>query len=139
MPDAVRDRLVREALDGYVNATYRSLRYRMVGVEDGARLDGAESIPPLLTALFALDGRVRPFNKYLARELRERPLGDPAWDADLLPRRLMSVLEGDVEEQRALFRDVDRVARAHGFGDVVDGWEPDVAWLRGEAEYRSPE
>jgi hypothetical protein len=34
--------------------------------------------------------------------------------------------------QQALFRDAERLAREHGFGEVIDGWEPDVAWLRGE-------
>jgi len=136
VPADVRDQLVRDALDGYINSTYRSLRYRMVGAQEGARLDGAESIPHLLTALFAIDGRVRPFNKYLAEELRERPLNEPAWHADRLLPRLLSLLEGDVEEQQALFRDVDRVARARGFAQVVESWEPDVAWLRGEADYR---
>ena len=136
VPEEIRDRLVRDRLDGYINSTYRSLRYRMVGQQTGARLDAAESIPYLLTALFAMDARVRPFNKYLETELGERPLSDPAWHADRLLPRLLAVLEGSVEDQHALFRDVDRVSRARGFSDVVDGWEPDVAWLRGEAAYR---
>ena len=136
VPAAVRDEVVREALGAYVNATYRSLRYRMVGAAEGARLDGAESLPPLLTALFALDSRVRPFNKYLAAELRAAPLSDPAWEADRLLVLLMAVLAGDVEEQHGLFRDVERVARERGFADAIDEWEPDVAWLRGEADYR---
>ena len=137
VPADVRDDVVREALDDYVNSTYRSLRYRMVGAEDGARLDGAESLPPLLTAIFALDGRVRPFNKYLASELRAHPLSDPAWAAGRLLPRLAAVLAGGVGEQQALFRDVDRVARERGYADAIDDWQPDVAWLRGEGEYRT--
>ncbi len=137
VPDEVRDRLVRDELDNYINSTYRSLRYGMVGSEEGARLDAAESLPYLLTAVFALDGRVRPFNKYLGAELRQEPLTDGAWEAERFLGRLTAVLAGDVEEQHALFRDVDRVARQRGFGDAIDEWEPDVAWLRGEAEYRA--
>lgn len=136
VPERVRERLVRESLGAYINSTFRSLRYRMVGLLIGARLDGAESIPPLLAALFAIDSRVRPFNKYLEIELRESPLSDTAWSADELLPRLLAVLDGNVREQHALFRDVERVARTHGFGDVIDGWDPDVAWLRGDAEYR---
>lgn len=121
-----RDAVVREALDAYVNFTYRSLRYREVGAA-GARLDAAESVPPLLTALFALEHRIRPFNKYVAAAL---PDGFPL-------ARLLAVLDGDADEQHALFRDVERVARKAGFDDVLDAWEPDLAWLRGEGEYRS--
>ncbi len=47
----------------------------------------------------------------------------------------MAVLAGDIEEQRALVRDVERVARKLGFDDAIDEWQPDVAWLRGEAAY----
>lgn len=137
VPAEARAVVVRDALDDYINATYRSLRYRMVGAEEGARLDAAESLPPLLTAAFAFDDRVRPFNKYLAAELRARPLSDRAWAADTFLPRLMAVLAGDVEAQRALFRDVDRVAREQGFADAVDVWQPDIAWLRGEADYRA--
>ena len=38
-----------------VNSLYRSLRYAMVGAAEGARLDAAESLAPLLTAVFAMD------------------------------------------------------------------------------------
>jgi predicted nucleotidyltransferase len=132
VPEAVRDRIVREGLDGYVNSTYRALRYSMVGAGNGSRLDASESLPPLLTALFAFEGRVRPFNKYLERELATRPVAV----RDLLPR-LVAVLEGDLDAVRALFRDVEHAARERGFGEVIDSWEPDLAWLRGDAPYRA--
>ena len=137
VPDDVRDRVVREALGGYINSAYRSLRYGMVGATEGARLDAAESLPYVLTAAFAMDGRVRPFNKYLASELRLQPLSDPAWAAARLLPRLDAVLSGEVVEQHALFCDLERVARERGFGDAIDDWEPDVSWLRGEREYRA--
>jgi hypothetical protein len=38
---------------------------------------------------------------------------------------------GDIDEQRALFRDAEALAREHGHGGVIDGWEPDVGWFRG--------
>jgi hypothetical protein len=136
VPEDVREGLVKEHLNAYINSTYRSLRYRMVGLEAGARLDAAESLPHLLTALFALEGRVRPFNKFLEPELRERPLEDTAFDVDRLLPQLLRVLEGDADEQAALFRDVERIARARGFGEIIDGWQPDVPWLRGEAGFR---
>ena len=77
--------LKRLALGGYINSTYRSLRNRMVGIELGAELDSAESLPNLLTAIFAFESRVRPFNKYLEWELRTHPLGEPAWADTLVP------------------------------------------------------
>ncbi len=137
IPPEAKDGIVRTTLDGYINFTYRSMRNRMIGLERAARLDAAESVPYLLTAIFAVDGRVRPFNKYVEWELREHPLAEAAWSADRLLPRLDRVLTGELEDQQALFRDVDRVGRAHGLADVILAWEPDVAWLRGEASYRT--
>lgn len=127
IPEDRRDEVVREALGGFVNSTYRSLRY-------GTRLDAAESIPFALRAIFALAGRVRPFNKYLDWELRHHPL--PDWPPGVLLQLVAGVLDRDRASQHELFRLVERDARAHDFGAEIDDWQPDVAWLRGEAAYR---
>ena len=136
LPDEAAAALAREELDSYVNSTARSLRNGLLGLEHAARLDAAESVPYLLTTIFALEARVRPFNKYLEAELRERPLAEPAWAADTLLPQLAAAVAPGPAVQHALFREVERAARAGGLGDVIDSWEPDVAWLRGEAPYR---
>jgi nucleotidyltransferase-like protein len=127
LPGGTRDRVVREALDGYVNQTYRALRY-------GTRLDAVEAIPYALRTIFALQDRVRPYNKYLEWELRHHPL--EGWNADELLPLLDRVLTGEPGAQHELFGLIEGAARDEGFGDVVDGWAPDVEWLRGRAEYR---
>jgi len=125
--------IVPAALDDYVNSYFRSARNHQNDLPFEARLDAAESVGPLLTALFALRRRVRPFNKFLGWELRLEPLGGEEWRADgLLPRLQQIVGPGDLAAQQALFRDVERLARAEGHGAVIEGWEPDVAWLRGK-------
>jgi predicted nucleotidyltransferase len=129
LPGGTRDAVVREALDGYINQTYRSLRY-------GTRLDAVEAIPYALRMIFALAGRVRPYNKYLDWELRHHPLDD--WSADELLPLLDRVLAGEPEAQHELFRRIEDPARREGFGDVIDSWEPDVEWLRGSGGYREP-
>lgn len=123
--------IAAEALDDYINSYYRSLKNARVGLDIAAHLDAAESIGPLLTALFALDGRVRPFNRFLEWELESFPLSDEMWAAGaLLPRIQEIVTTGSAEAQASLFRDVEPSARAHDLGGVIDAWEPDVAWLR---------
>ena len=49
----------------------------------------------------------------------------------LLPRLRRILATGDLAEQQRLFRDVEGLARAHGLGEVIDGWEPDLERLRG--------
>lgn len=115
-------------LDDYLNSLYRSLRNLEAGRDLEGRLDALESIGPLLATVFALENRVRPFNKWLRHELTRRPL---AFDGLLdLVARIAS--DPTTEAQRAAFRRVEVAARAAGHGAVVDGWQPDVVWLRGK-------
>ena len=115
------------SLDGYLNALYRSLRNLEAGRDLEGRLDALDSIDRLLTAAFAFEGRVRPFNKWLRHELDARPL--TLVDALVVADQLSS--RQDVGTQRAVFRLVEPAARRAGHGGVVDSWEPDVDWLRG--------
>jgi hypothetical protein len=112
---AEADAWVREYLDGYLNFVYRAAKNVRDGRPDLARLEEIEAAPWLLWALFALHGRVRPYNKYLRWELSTHPLPDP-WTAD----RLMPAL---TESPSALLGEVERTARERGFGDVLDAWD----------------
>ena len=125
-PDEAR-KLVVEALDSYINMLLRSLKNGEAGRVVAARLDAVESIPYLLTTLFAFDGRVRPFNKWLEYQVRRQPLSFP----DVVARVDALVRRPTPGAQRRLFRDVERLARELGFGAEIDLWEPNVAWLRG--------
>jgi predicted nucleotidyltransferase len=119
-----------EPLDGYVNMMYRSLKNARSGLGLAALLDAQESIPWYLEFVFTVHGRLRPYNKWLEWELEQHPLPVPV----PLERLERIGRTGDVDEQHALFRDAEALAREHGLGAVIDGWEPDVAWLRGEAK-----
>ena len=93
------------------------------------RLDAVESIGPLLTTVFAIEGRVRPYNKWLRHELAIRPL--VGWDPLPVVERLVTDPRPAI--QREAMRVVERSARAAGHGAVVDGWAPELAWVRGDA------
>ncbi|RKN47258.1 hypothetical protein D7294_01465 [Streptomyces hoynatensis] len=118
-------------LDAYLNQTYRSLKSHRDGRPELAHLDAAESLPFLLESLFALHRRVRPYNKYLEWELSRHPLGAPTWQAGtLLPRLRRILATGEPAAQRALFADVERLARARGHGEILDSWGTDLLLLR---------
>lgn len=114
-------------LDGYINSLYRSLRNLEAGRSLEGRLDALESMGPLLTAVFALENRVRPFNKWLRHEVVARPLA--FGDIDAVVDAIASAPSANT--QRRIFRRIEVAARSAGHGDVVDSWEPDVDWLRG--------
>jgi predicted nucleotidyltransferase len=131
--DAIRDvtsvdpATAGEPLDGYVNMYYRSAKNARVGLELASLLDAQESIPWWLQFIFNVDGRIRPYNKWLEWELERNPL---PFDVDLA---LLGHIgrTGELAAQQQLFRTTERIAREAGLDAVVDGWEPDLAWLRG--------
>jgi hypothetical protein len=132
LPPAEASKRAAYKLDEYINSYYRSAKNLANGLLLESRLDAAESVAPFLACLFAMYGRVRPFNKFLVWELTQHPLGDRSWTADsLIPRLEKIVSTGQLEEQQQLFRDMEHLARGRGLGHVVDGWEPDVTMLRG--------
>jgi len=114
--------LAREQLDGYINFVYRAVKDRRDGRLDLARLEEMDASGWFLGALFAMFGRVRPYNKYLRWELDHHPLPDP-WTADF-------VIAGLGERPSKLFGDLERLARSRGFGDVFDQW-PQLDLIRG--------
>jgi hypothetical protein len=127
--EAEAHELARQSLSAYTNSLYRSLRDAELGLGTAARLDAADAVAALLTALFAFEQRVRPFNKYLRWELETFPLRE--WDANELLGLVDAALGGGEDAQRALLRAVEPHVRAAGFGDLIDEWEPHVAFLRG--------
>jgi hypothetical protein len=128
--------LVDDALDGAINSMYRALRNLESGRTLGGRMDAVESLAPLLTTVFALEGRVRPFNKWLVFELAEEPLQAPAF-GNLVERLEAFLADPSAERVRDAFRMIEAAARGQGHGAIVDSWEPDLAWLRGQVGYRA--
>ena len=113
----------REYLDGYVNQLYRAVKSRRDGHPGAALLDEQESVGWLLATVFALHGRVRPYNKYLEWELATYPLPG-AWNELLAPD---NIAHHPIE----MFPVVEQLARANGHDDVLDGWGPDIDLIRG--------
>ncbi|MFI5914040.1 nucleotidyltransferase domain-containing protein [Dactylosporangium sp. NPDC051541] len=110
----------RAALDAYLNQRYRAAKNQRAGAVAAARLDAAECVPWLLETVFALHGRLRPYNAYLRWELDTYPLPDP-WRRTLRPERVA------VEEH---FAAVEALARARGHADVLAGWGEDLGLIR---------
>lgn len=127
--------IIEASLDDAINSIYRALKSAEAGRVREARLDAIEAIAPLLTTTFAVEGRVRPFNRWLGRELAMEPLRMAA-SADLLGRVDAMAVDGSPESIQSAFRMLEAVAREAGYGANVDAWSPYVGWLRGEAGYR---
>jgi predicted nucleotidyltransferase len=136
--EARRMLLHGDQLDGYVNMAYRALKSDRDGRPLEHRLDAAESVPWWLDVVFTLEGRVRPYNKYLAWALREHPLSVPEWSAERLLAQVEAVLDGDADAVRAGYAVVERECLAwderhggHDLHELIEGWGDELALLRG--------
>jgi hypothetical protein len=137
LPEATARERRPPTLDAYLNSLYRSLKNHRDGRPRAARLDAAESIPFLLTLLFMLDGRLRPYNKYLEWELTHWPLPDLPWSKDELLRLLDVAATGDPPAQRAIFAGVrGRVSGDPALIGVLTSWDPESRRLMERAPDR---
>ncbi|MGH7203631.1 MAG: hypothetical protein ACREHC_04275, partial [Candidatus Levyibacteriota bacterium] len=115
--------LINDHLGDYITHVYRSLRSYEAGNKTASHLDATESIHHLLTTLFALHNRVRPFNKYLEYELTHYPLVNFSWQ----PQEFLTMLkciaqETDPTTQRTIYNEVEKQARSKGYGYKYDAW-----------------
>ena len=130
LSDADAHRRVVDYLDAYTNSVYRSLKNHRDGRLVAARLDAADTIPWLLTLAFALQRRIRPYNKYLEWELDQRPLDGECWAAPVLFGGVERILaDADPAGQRLFFAAIERSARAQGHAEILDSWGDDLRFL----------
>ncbi|MBR7833375.1 hypothetical protein KDL01_08865 [Actinospica durhamensis] len=130
LSEADARRRVVDHLDAYTNSVYRSLKNHRDGRLAAARLDAADTVPWLLTLAFALQRRIRPYNKYLEWELAQRPLDGECWAAPVLFDGMERILaDADPGTQRLFFAAIERSARAQGHGEVLDSWSDDLLFL----------
>jgi hypothetical protein len=108
----------RTSLDAYINQLYRCVKSRRDGFADAALLDEMESVPWLLETVFALHGRLRPYNKCLRWELESFPLPD-RWNTMLMPDLVRTA-------SLRLFPAVETLARRHGHAEVIEEWGSDI-------------
>ncbi|SNY33569.1 nucleotidyltransferase domain-containing protein [Paractinoplanes atraurantiacus] len=123
-PEEAREH-ARDNLDNYINQLYRCVKSRRDGFADAAGLDEVESLPWMLETVFALHGRLRPYNKYLAWELERFPLPEP-WNTALRPDRVGTAA-------LRLFPEVEALARRLGHGEEIDSWGSDIGLIRAAA------
>lgn len=122
-PDHV-SRVVKKALDAYLNLLYRSVKNDRDGNLFSSHFDACESLSSLLTFLFAVEGKIRPYNKFLKWELENYPLRNLSIvPSDFLRKIELIINTGDIEIQKELHLLVEEIAIKNNCGDVIDSWE----------------
>ncbi|HKG24092.1 MAG TPA: DUF4037 domain-containing protein [Thermomicrobiales bacterium] len=140
VPDEHRLALIKESLGAYTNSLYRSLKCLQRGDRLGARLEAADAVGSALTAVFALEGRHRPFNGYLERELRHYPLQSFPLNPDELLAIITRILDdANAETQQRLLAVVEPLGRAAGCDYEFDEWGERFDWMKRYRPAGTPE
>lgn len=117
-------KVAKNALGGYLNSLYRSIKNRRDGNILASHFDACESLPWLLTFLFAIEGRVRPYNKFLKWEFEKYPLSNlPISSEDFLEKIESVIKSGDMEIQKEIHKIVEGIAVNNDCSDVIDDWK----------------
>lgn len=124
LPTEYIPQIAKNALDGYLNFLYRSIKNYRDGNIFASYFDACESLPRLLTFLFAVEGRIRPYNKFLKWELENYPLENLSIPSeDFLKKIELVIKSGDIEVQKEFHIFVEKIAIKNDCSDVIDSWE----------------
>lgn len=124
LPENVKQSIIKDSLDSYINQVYRSAKYYRDGKEIAGYLDAVESLPFLMTALYALEGRLKPYNKYFEWELRNYPLKFlPSNTDEFITDYLDISRTGNFEKQAKIFRAVKNIFIEQGYKNIFDEWK----------------
>jgi hypothetical protein len=124
LPKEAQKKMVKDSLDNYINQVYRSAKYWRDGNTFAAYLDAVESLPHLMTALYALENRIKPYNKYFEWELKNYPLELLPWSTDEFISDYKHILgTGDIETQKKIFEAVKKLFNKQGYDKAIDGWK----------------
>lgn len=130
LPEEKRTAFVRDAVDAYLNSTYRSLKCYRSGNLLGAKLEAVAGTPALLDVIFGLEGRHAPYLGYLEKELRVYPLERFPLGADALLQCITTMVDtADVPSQQRLLSVIEKLCLAEGMDDVFAAWGDAYPWM----------
>ena len=125
-----REEFVSASLDGFINQVYRSVKCFRDGNKIASHLEAADGLPSLLNAIFGLEGRIKPFYKYLDWELTNHPLKKLPWPKDEFIALLLKIIQtGDLTTQQTILKTLEKNYRKEGFDLLFDSWEEMLPWM----------
>ena len=126
IPEPAKSDAIKQSLDGYLNYTHRSFKSLRDRRTPAAHLASCDAMPLLITFLFAVEGRVRPYNEYIEWELGVHPLENlRAIPPAVFMKKISTVLvSGDEATQKELYALVREVANRNDIGKkVLASWD----------------
>jgi len=129
IPEDKQKQFIEWWIDGYINGVFRSIKALRNKNELGAHLEATNSILDLLTLVFGINGRHRPFLGYTEKELINYPLEKLPWEVNDFIKMISLVLKtSDLKTQQTILKDTEDWCRELGYGHVIDAWEGKDKW-----------
>lgn len=130
VPSDKRKDFVSASLDGFINQVFRSIKCFRDGNKIASQLEAADGLPSLLNAIFGLEGRIKPFYKYLDWELTNYPLEKLSWSKDEFISILVKIVKtGDLQTQQRVLQTIEKTFRKEGFDQIFNSWEEMLPWM----------
>ncbi len=124
LPENVKDTVIKDSLDAYINEVYRSAKYYRDGKDTAGYLDAVESLPFLMTALYALEERLKPYNKYFEWELKNHPLKLLPFDPEEFIADYLDISRtGNFEKQAKIYKAMKKLFIEQGYKNIFDEWK----------------
>ena len=124
LPESEVRKYTADQLDGFINSYYRAIKNGRDGSAFASHLDGSESLPFLIGALYGLEGRLKPYNKYLEWEFKNHPLKDfPYEGQEFLEKMRLVLATGDMEVLKDIYRVMEKLFIERGHEETVHGWD----------------
>lgn len=119
----VASKFARTYLGGYLNSVHRSLKHIRDKNLLAAQLDANESILNLLIFMFAIENRVRPFNKFLEWELENYPLKNLTIKPSEFLKKILAISKkADFKSQKEILEIVRKLAIENGHTEEINDW-----------------
>jgi len=117
-------KFIEQSLDGYINGVYRFAKCFRNKNKIGAHLEAVNSVLDLLTLVFAMNQRYRPFLTYVEQELINYPLKELPWSNKYLLKKVKLILKsGNLKTQRELFKDIKSWCVKEGYVHIFKAWK----------------
>lgn len=123
VPKKQQKKIINNALGAFINLVYRLEKDLRDGNKKAAKLEAAECLSFFIEAIFALEGRVRPYNKYLEWELDRYPLKKFPWKKKELFRKILGTIEKDsLHTPLELLNTVRPIFSRNGYSKAFNEW-----------------
>lgn len=114
--------VINNYLGAYINLSYRSLKSAENNMINESILDAGESVEYMLSCLFALESRVKPFNKYLRWDLSNQKLNyENQLNIDLY-ELIITYAKAEPSAHKQIFQMIKDKATMSGFNSAYSAW-----------------